>query len=214
MTTYTAVLPFAFRPYRNAFMRRCRLDVLEIDNTVTNRGIMCSHNLGIDEMRRTGSEWLIVMSAALRFDPSTGGLDFIEQLDRHEGQHVVEASGVYGWHLIAFHRSTLDAIGRWDANFTPYGFDDIDMSLRYQLAFNKGGRLWPKVPVKVRDAGMAHGLRRGKVKADAAPLIAYFQSKWGRHPGAWQQPNYEHPFNDASKPIQYWPDAEGDTWDR
>lgn len=214
MTTYTAVLPYAYRPYRDAFMRRCRLDVLEIDNTETNRGVMCSHNLGIDEMRRAGSEWLIVMSAALRFDKGTGGLDFIERLDEHAGHRVVEAAGVYGWHLIAFHRSTLERIGRWDANFSPYGFDDIDMSVRYQLAFGSGGQLWDKVPVAVRDVGMAHSLKLGKVSADALPRIAYFQSKWGRHPGASDQPTYEHPFNDTTKPIQYWPAAGGDSWDR
>jgi hypothetical protein len=195
-------------------MKRCKLNVFEVDNTKRNRGIMASHNLGIDEMRRNDSEWLIIMSAALRFGLSTGGLDFIEQLERHKGHQVIEAAGVYGWHLIAFHRDTIETVGRWDTNFSPYGFDDIDYSIRFQLAFGATGQLWHKVPVNVRDTGMAHSIKRGRIDAPAGPLIEYFRAKWGRHPGAWQEPHYEHPFNDASRSLKYWPAAWGDTWDR
>lgn len=213
MTTYTAVLPFVYQPYRDAFMRRCKLDVYEVDNTERNLGIMRSHNLGIDRMRADGTEWLIVLSAALRFG-KPGGLDFLEQLDAHDGHHVVEAAGVYGWHLIAFHRDTLDHIGRWDPNFSPYGFCDIDMSLRYQAAYNGSGQLWDKVPVNVRDAGMAHSLKLANVQADAAPRIDYFVRKWGRHPGASHLAAYERPFNNPGHSIGYWPPPEeGDRWD-
>jgi hypothetical protein len=214
VTTYTAVLPFVYKPYRDRFMKRCKLDVFEVDNTTTNRGVMRSHNLGIDEMKRAGSEWLVIMSAALRFDQDTGGRDFIEQLAQHEGHHVIEAAGVYGWHLIAFHCDTIERIGRWDANFSPYGFDDIDLSVRYQLAYQKTGQLWDKVPVKVADTGMAHSIKLANVQADAAPLIEYFRAKWGRHPGSWQEPTYEHPFNDPGNPVQFWPAVEDDSWDR
>lgn len=212
--SYTAVLPFVYRPYRNIFMKRCKLDVFEVDNTKHNRGIMCSHNLAIDEMKRAGSEWLIVMSAALRFDRDIGGRDFLDQLAARQGHRVVEADGVFGWHLIAFHRDTIEAVGRWDANYSPYGFDDIDYSLRYQLVFGGHGQLWDKAPVKVRDAGMAHSIKRARVEAAALPRIDYFRQKWGRHPGMWREPNYAHPFNDPTKSVKYWPDAWGDSWDR
>lgn len=213
MTTYVAVLPWVYRPYRDAFMATCRLDVFEVDNSELNLGIMVAHNLGLDRMREVGADWLIVMSAALRFG-LPGGLDFVAALDRMEGHRVVEAAGVYGWHLIAFHRSTLDAIGRWDENLSPYGFDDLDLSVRYQLVFGNNGQLWDKVPVDVRDEGMAHSLKLGGVDAPAEPRIRYWQDKWGRHPGASDQPTYEHPFNDPDNPVGYWPTTpHGSRWD-
>lgn len=211
--TYTAVLPWVYRPYRDAFMETCRLDVFEVDNSEHNLGIMRSHNLGIDRMRETGAEWLVVCSAALRFGPA-GGLDLIDHLDRMENYRVVEAAGVFGWHLIAFHRDAIDAVGRWDANFSPYGFDDIDWSVRYQLAYGTGGQLWDKVPVDVMDEGMGHSIKLAAVDAPAEPRIAYFERKWGRHPGAWQEPTYEHPFDDADNPVGYWPTYENERWDR
>lgn len=147
--TYTAVLPWVYKPYRDAFMETCRLDVFEVDNSRRNLGIMRSHNLGIDRMREDGTEWLVVMSAALRFGPA-GGLDLIDHLDHMTGHGVVEAAEVYGWHLIAFRRDIFDAIGKWDPNFSPYGFDDIDLSVRYRLAFREG-----RVLARVRGGDVA-----------------------------------------------------------
>jgi hypothetical protein len=211
MTSYTAVLPWIYKPWRDACMKTCRLDVYEVDNRQVNRGVMRSHNLGVDHMREHGNEWLVIMSAALRFGPA-GGLDFIDQLDSMNGHQVVESAGVYGWHLIAFHRSTLDVIGRWDPNFSPYGFDDLDMSVRYQLAFGVGGQLWDKVPVDVKDAGMGHSIKRANVAAPAQPLIDYFMAKWGRHPSASDRRTYRRPFNDSTNPIGFWPEYEGEAW--
>lgn len=212
MTTYTAVLPFVWQPYRDEFMETCRLEVFEVDNTVTNLGIMRAHNLGIDRMREDGTEWLVVLSAALRFGPA-GGLDFIEHLDRMGGHRVVEAKGVYGWHLIAFHCDTLATIGRWDPHFSPYGFDDIDLSVRYQLAYGNSGQLWDKVPVDVADAGMGHSIKLAEVDAPAQPRIDYFVKKWGRHPGDGNLPTYSRPFGNPGNPIGYWPSYEGERWD-
>jgi hypothetical protein len=206
MTTYTAVLPWVYKPYRDAFMETCRLDVFEVDNSEHNVGLMRSHNLGVERMEKDGTEWLVVLSAALRFGPS-GGLDFIDHLDRMQGHRAVEAMGVFGWHLIAFHRDTIDAIGRWDEQFTPYGFDDIDMSVRYQLVYGNGGQLWDKVPVDVDDAGMAHSIKLGGVESPAGPLIDYFVRKWGRHPGRGDLPTYGHPFNNPANPVSYWPEV-------
>ena len=209
MTTYTAVLPWVYEPYRDAFMESCRLDVFEVDNSVDNIGIMRATNRGIDRMRSDGSEWLVVMSAALRFGPA-GGLDFVDHLARLPDDRVVEAAGVFGWHLIAFHRDTLDAIGKWDPNFSPYGYDDLDMSWRYQCVYGNDGQLWRKVPVDVTDAGMAHSLKQGGVVADDDRCRSHYLAKWGGFTG---EERYRHPFADPSHPIGYWPDYEGERWD-
>lgn len=212
MTSYTAVLPFVWQPYRDEFMETCRLDVFEVDNTVENLGVMRSHNRGIDRMRQDGTEWLIVMSAALRFG-SAGGLDFVDHLDRMAGHRVVEADDVFGWHLIAWHRDTLAAVGKWDPHFSPYGFDDIDMSVRYQIAYGNGGQLWDKVPVDVTDTGMAHSIKLAGVDAPALPRIDYFRQKWGRHPGDGHLPTFTRPFGNPDNPLGYWPQYEGERWD-
>ena len=45
---YVVCLPFRVKEFRDEFMNNCKLDnILEIDNTVNNIGIMASHNLGI-----------------------------------------------------------------------------------------------------------------------------------------------------------------------
>lgn len=206
---YTVVMPYCYPPYKEACERTWRFDpdsVLMVDNTIMNRGIMRAHNMGIDKMVRDDTDWLIVLSAAIRFG-KPGGLDFIKQLDKHADYHVIEAAGVFGWHLIAFARHTIETIGRWDENFTPYGYDDIDYSLRFQRAFGIDGRmseLWIKVPVDVQDAGMAHGLNLANVKSDPNPKIFYFNQKWGRHPDHSWVLAYQHPWNDPSIPLTYW----------
>lgn len=205
---YTVVLPYVLQEYKDACVATCKFDpdsMLLVDNTVKNVGIMRAHNMGIDKMMADGSDWLIVLSAAIRFG-APGGLDFVERLKEHEGHHVIEASGVFGWHLIPFSRELLEKVGRWDENFTPYGFDDIDYSLRIQKTFalDNSKQLWEKVPVDAEDAGMAHSIKIAKVESPADPLIDYFKKKWGRHPGEWQAGDYDRPFN-KNVPIAYWP---------
>jgi hypothetical protein len=198
--------------------------VLLVDNTEHNLGIMAAHNRGIDLMRETGADWLVVLGASIRFG-APGGMDFIAQLAAHPDHDVLEGprwtpdqpdNGVYGWHLIAFRRPTLERAGRWDENFTPYGFCDIDMSLRIQraLGLDGPGPFWVKVPCDVRDEGMGHGIRLAGVSADPGRQIGYFHQKWGRHPGDSHLPAYARPFDDPGNPIGYWPPApNGARWD-
>lgn len=216
---WVAVLPFIDQGWADdctsSMAPEFLANTLLVDNTRRNIGIMASHNRGIDRMREVDAEWLVVVSAAIRFG-ALGGMDFVEALAAHDGHRVVEAAGVYGWHLIAFHRSTLDAVGRWDENFTPYGFDDIDMSLRIQRAFqlDPSEQLWTKVRGDWSDAGMAHSVHLGWVRTDTNALIDYFIRKWGRHPGASDVLAHMHPFDDPANPIGYWPDtADGGRWD-
>lgn len=214
---YTVVLPFAYKPYAVECINTMKFhedNLLLVDNTVNNMGIMKSHNLGIDKMFADDSDWLIIVSAAVRFG-EPGGLDFVDQLAEHSEHHVIEAAGVFGWHLIAFHRRTIELAGKWDENFTPYGFDDIDYSLRIQkaLRLDNTKQLWEKVPVDVKDMGMGHSIKLAKVHAPASPLIDYFVRKWGRHPGAYQDRDFDFPFNDPRNSLQYWPQAaNGSTW--
>lgn len=214
---YVVVLPFVHRPY----MEECRAtmapefldNVLFVDNTVNNLGIMKSHNLGVDKVIKEDADWLIILSAAVRFG-NPGGLDFIQHFIDFPEYNVIEAADVFGQHLIALSAQTLKRVGRYDENFGPfYGFEDVDYSLRIQKTYNYDARegatkiLWDKFSVDASDkkVGMAHSIKLGIIDDPAAPKIEYFKRKHGRHPGDSQLDSYDHPFNDPTKSWDWWP---------
>lgn len=216
---YVAVLPWIHKPYRDAFIETCKLDVFEIDNTQHNLGIMRSHNLAIDKMREENADWLIVMSAAIRFGPA-GGLDFVAALDNYficisaASEHTLKASaqvGVYGWHLIAFSRECIEKVGKWDENFSPYGWDDIDYSIRMQKAFPdpEYSRRTKKVPIDVYDTTMAHSINLAGVQTDNNHHIKYIESKWGAILHGDGKVNDVNKYNDtpfnSGNPVSWWP---------
>ncbi len=202
---YTVVMPYIYEPYKKECLETCKFsDVLLVNNTRRNRGIMASHNLGIKKMYRDDSDWLIIMSAAIRFG-KPGGLDFINELKKKPDYLVVESAGVFGWHLIAFSRKVIEAVGYWDENFTPYGFDDLDYAWRIKLAFNLEPPSWTKVIVNVNDMGMAHGIHLTGVTANTDKLREYFKIKWGIYPGESAENAWKHPFNNPSNGLDYCP---------
>lgn len=214
MTKFTVVLPYVYQEYKDAcestMAPEFRASTLFVDNTKTNMGIMWSHNRGVEAMMRTGSDWLIILGASIRFG-EPGGMDFIEELDKRFDHHVVEATPVYGWHLIAFSRDCLKRVGKWDENFSPYSLCDIDMSLRIQKAYKLDSTIntpkWEKAKVDATDEGMAHGINKTGVKAAYDPRNAYFIRKWGRGGGEYEKEAYDHPFNEPEAPLWYWPEA-------
>lgn len=228
---YVVVLPWVYRPYFEACMATVKFppeNMLIIDNSVNNLGIMRSHNMGIDRMKELGADWLIILSAAVRFGES-GGLDFIKVLEDHPDYYVIHAASenvkggkqqegggghneVFGWHLTAFNKEVFENIGRWDENFTPYGYDDIDLSLRLQK-FYKGRLGWDTFPVDVHDTTMAHSINLGGVVTDDQAKIDYFKDKWGRAHGDWQNMGYAHPFNNPKNSLAYWPPINGANYD-
>lgn len=226
---YAAILPYAWPPYiaacRATMAQELQVNTLFIDDTSPpgSIGIMRAHNAGIDFMRARDADWLIVISASVRFG-ANGGLDFIELLEQHPELHVINGAGkaiidgveqtlAMGWHLTAFRRDIFDAIGRWDENFTPYGFDDVDMTLRMKKHFKQDFKMDTFV-VDMEHTTRSHSIELAGVQAPSAPRIAYFVEKWGRHPGAWQWDGWEHPFNNPEHDLKYWPPApNGGHWD-
>lgn len=224
--TYLVCLPYAYQPYFDACratMKFPEQNMLLIDNTVKNVGIMRAHNMGAQRVLDEQLDWLVIVSAAVRFgDP--GGLDFIQVLADHMDHYVIHAAtqnvvggkqqesesggrnGVFGWHLTAFKREVFENIGLWDENFSPYGFDDIDLSIRIQKHY-KGKPGWDTYPVDVTDTTMSHSINLANVKSPSEPKIAYFKEKWGRYHGEWQIEPFDHPFNDSALPLSFWPQA-------
>lgn len=226
---YAVVCPYIWLPYFNDFKASIKLpeeNCLFIDNTINNIGIMAAHNKGIDFARQIGADWLIVMSASIRFG-AKGGQDFIELLEQHPELHVVNGAGkamidgaeqniAMGWHLTAFKTEIFDNVGRWDENFTPYGFDDVDLTIRMKKHYKEAFRM-DTFPVDMSHTVRSHSLQFAPEvvgEADSGPRIMYFVEKWGRHPGAWQWDGWEHPFNEPANSIKYWPPAKnGGRWD-
>lgn len=229
--SYVIVMPWIYKKYRDACVAtmapELREHLLEVDNTERNRGVMRSHNMGVAKMRAEGADWLIILSAAVRFGQPEGGRDFIQALEDHPDYYVAHAgssnspvvpdikksshqedpalqSKVFGWHLTAFRSHVFDDIGLFDEVLYPYGWDDIDLSIRLQHYY-KGKPGWGVFPVNVSDTTMAHSLALAGVKVDAQPQIDYMVKKWGRHPSDYQKSSYEHPFDDSTLPLSFWP---------
>lgn len=226
--TYVVVVPYAYKPYFEEFeatLKIPRENCLFIDDTdpVGGIGIMKAHNMGIDFMKERGANYLIVMSAGIRFGEE-GGMDFIRAIEEHPDDLVINGSGMatidgkrqrlaMGYHLTAFKADVFAAIGRWDENFTPYGFDDIDMMLRMKKYFASEYKV-ATYPVDMEHVSSSHSIQIAGVKAPSSPRIQYFVEKWGRHPGAWQWDGWIYPFNEPANSLAYWPPADnGSKWD-
>lgn len=224
---YIAVMPWVHKPYRDECVKTMhpdfRKNLLEVDNSEVNRGIMWAHNQGLKLAQDFRKDWLIIISAAIRFG-KPGGMDFIKQLEKHDDHYVIHAASqnvvggkqqteqsggvnaVKGWHLTGFKVDLLNEVGGWDLNFTPYSLCDIDLSIRIQK-YKKGAPGWNTYPCDVSDMGMSHGINlTDKVKATYPPRNEYFTRKWGRDGGDWQAETYDHPFNDKTKPLSWWPE--------
>lgn len=224
---YVAVLPWIYEPYYKDCIATMHPDfkanTLIIDNSQVNRGIMWSHNQGLKKMQEENADWLIILSAAIRFGKE-GGLDFVKVLEDHPDHYVIHAASdnvvggkqndgspggginkVKGWHCTAFSRDCLERVGGWDLNFTPYSLCDIDMSIRIQKEY-KGVPGWNTYPCDIDDTGlMGHSINLAKVEASYPPRNEYFKAKWGRDGGEWQVEAYDHPFNEPDKPISWYP---------
>lgn len=192
----------------------CRFDeaghLMVVDNSVTNRGIMRATNMGLDAM--TDEDWFVIMSSSLVFGPA-GGLDFVERLAELPPEHGI-ANGVptWGWHLVAFRRNVVERMGRWDENFTPYGLDDVDLSIR--ITKSMPDVAWGGVPIEADDRVMGWSMKSGKVDAPYAPIHAYFMAKWGCDVGHEFEEYNDHPFGLVDSSINYWPSINGAQWNR
>lgn len=225
---YAVVIPYAYKPYFDEFKATLKIpeeNCLFVDDTnpVGGIGIMKAHNMGIVFANERKADYLIVMSVGIRFG-EPGGLDFIKVIEDHPELLVINGAGrvtfegeaeqviAMGYHLTAFKMDIFHAIGYWDENFTPYGFDDIDLMLRMKKYFNTEYKV-DSFPVDMRHVSRSHSIQLAGVVAPSEPRIQYFTQKWGRHPGAWQWDGWAYPFNDPANSLAFWPPApNGGKW--
>ncbi|MGH9093847.1 MAG: glycosyltransferase family 2 protein [Acidimicrobiales bacterium] len=207
MASATWVLPSLDPEWRRACLASMadpiHVRTLVVDNSRTNRGVAASWNLGAGTMRAQGHEWLVIVSEAIRFGLA-GGLDLEAALDDDPGYPWVDA--LFGWHLIAFRASTIEAVGRFDEVFWPAYMEDTDYLYRMGLA----GIASPRENDRPRrqlthidavDAGTEHGLRTGRVRVDFGEQARRYRQKWGGDQG---HETYRTPYGD---PTLTWRDT-------
>ncbi len=236
MINYVGVLPYAYKPYFDECRKTIRPPLSEyiynIDNTKDNVGVAESWNRGIYYMRKFNADWLIIISATMRFGEA-GGLDMLRQIEKHQYAHIIHFAkkdvpeqnfggttappsydeGVFYWHLTAVRADVFDQVGYFDPNFYPIYFEDTDFDLRCKQVFGANDERRLILPVDAASAGLRHGVEKAGIKPETEKLIAYFATKWGRHPSAAELGEYSRPFNDYSKSVAFFPPARGRLWD-
>lgn len=234
-TRVVGVVPFVHKPYYEALkatLELPELSVMFIDNTQENLGVAGSWNRGIKFMEDTGSDWLIIMSAAMRFGHK-GGLDMLEQIENHPSADIIRfaektiseqrfdkrnkadnpswEAGAFYWHCTAISSEVVKQVGKFDENFYPIYFEDTD----YDLRIKKAGFAISDIiaPIDARSQSIGHAAKLENIKSDSSPAIAYFATKWGRHPSAAELGEYARPFNNPENSLAFWPPARGQVWD-
>lgn len=219
---YVVCAPYAYRPYFDEFIKTVKIpaeNMLLIDDTTPPGGIGIpkAHNMGIKFMKERGADWLIVMSAGIRFG-GKGGLDFISAIEGNPDNIIINAAGRWvvdgkeqiialGWHCSAFNKVIFEAVGGWDPGFTPYSLDDVDFTIRIQKHFGVHYKA-DTIECDFEHVDTAHSIKLGKVKGTYPPRDSYLQRKWGRNGAEWYKPAYDHPFNDPTKPLSYCPEPD------
>jgi hypothetical protein len=210
--SFFVVLPYNYRPWFDECIATLETRfVLAVDNTQVNKGVAASWNMGIDMVRLVDAEWLIIMSAAMRFG-QPGGQDFIDALEGDfvaaAGESLAYAEDKCDFHLAAISRRALDVVGRFDQNFWPAYWEDVDFNHRARLALPD--HTVKHVPIDGYCKGVNHGVELGGALRDTSERRAYMLAKWGD----LSSPIYQHPFNNPELPPDYWPEShDGGRWD-
>lgn len=155
-----------------------------IPNYDHNIGVPASWNFGVRRvLQDPDAEWLVLLSEAIRFG-TPGGEDFEDQLAG------AWTDGLFGWHLIGFHRDTLQRVGLFDEMFSPGYFEDTDLLYRMHLAGLPSPRendlpgATRNVAVEAADLGTEHSLTSGLVTVNLAAQADKYRTKWGGDQGA------------------------------
>lgn len=178
------VEPYGFRVHRDCFGH--------------NLGVARAWNIAANDVVERRLDYLIICSSLVVF----GGYlqtNWIEQLSRHRGVPMVEATG-HGWHLIAISGEVLRRVGVFDENFYPAYLEEADFLRRMDLAGVRAA--WANVWVNAMSIGSA--LHAERVKCPWSEKMRYYAEKWG---GDLGKERFTVPFNQAETHVSYWPKA-------
>lgn len=201
-----AVLPSIHPPYTERCLAGMHADLadrlLVVDNTTRNRGLAASWNRGAREVLATGADWLVIVSAGVRFGLA-GGRDFLDVLDGFSDAWVVESAAPVNQHLMGWSRAMLEGVGLADENFWPIYGEDADFSRRVHVAQSEGwGGTWENRPIDAWLAMPGHATKLAGVTVNWDRTWAHYTRKWGGQSG---HETYARPFGDDSLPLSFWP---------
>lgn len=227
MIKYQIVIPYVDEAYAEECLKTLKLPsshILAVNNTQQNKGVAGSWNLGIDMAKARKAEWLIIISASMRFGEA-GGKDMIEAVTKRPDCEVIRFAekqvpeqnfdkltaptwheGGFYWHCTAINMDTIKKVGKFDTNFYPIYFEDTD----YDLRIKKAGLL-PDIiyPIDAHSTGTGAALKQADIEVDTDKLVAYFATKWGSHPNAMRLGTYDKPFDNAANGLDFFPPAHG-----
>lgn len=165
-----------------------------------NLGCAASWNVGL----KRGCDRTIILSTSIRFEGQF--IPFMQDMWAISNDFGLLTN--QAWHLIVLGRGAVDRIGLADESLGKYTCEDNDLMWRMHLAGIHGARPGteahlPKfMPHGVMCVGNAVALKCGAIKPEFQQVQDRYVKKWGGLPG---QEKFLHPFNDASKPISWWP---------
>lgn len=181
--SYVAVIPSIFQPYTDDCLATCKLsNTLVVDNTVENKGVAASWNLGVQHMYDHHADWLLIISAAMRFGDK-GGLELVEAMNDDPFAIALEGAWGLGWHFIAFNRRVFDDVGTFDERYFPGYMEDLDFAYRVHRHYKVEPPYWKKIDVDGYVRSFAHATRYAGVEADHDKLLAIYVGKHGGPPG-------------------------------
>lgn len=174
-----------------------------------NLGIAASWNVGL----KVDADQTIIMSQTVRLAPAElsrrkepWGLGHLAKGIEKYGNEYGLTFGDQGYHLVSIGRKTVEEIGLFDENFMAYGEDD-DYRHRMDLAgitmpdwgdYEESGAYSIAFAIQKRIKHADESMVRGQHR-----IRDYYSFKWGLpHPGS-----YEHPFNDTTKGLDFWPEV-------
>lgn len=180
-----------------------------------NYGVARSWNLGARRVLEQKLDYLIILSTAIVFQE--GMLDFLELMNSELEPTGYQQYGVesqFSFHLVAIGRKTFEKVGLFDENFYPSYMEETDMLRRMELAgiysIMDGSKRFPLVNVSAWRRGLALSIKRGGLFVNFLGLQDYWREKWGvvaeYENQAQRDAMYNHPFNDPTKPLSYWPE--------
>ena len=174
-----------------------------------NIGVGRSWNKGVRKLLKENYDYLVILSATMRFNQ--GMDDFINYIQMDSSEYGLESQ--HGWHCIALGKKVFETVGLFDENFYPAYYEDSDFIRRMELSgihnpMSTTQRL-PRMDINAGFEGNAHGMRKGKVSVNMGACRQYFIDKWGYEPRYDTQRNrdilYKWPFNNPANELSFWP---------
>jgi hypothetical protein len=170
----------------------------EIEYQDENIGVPRAWNIGL----KKGYDWTFIASSSMMFYKNFSHvLDMIKDYDK-----LMFRTG-FDWHFLGIHKGAVEKIGYFDENFYPGYFENTDWDYRCYLS----GIYEPKMHVIKAICQGDHECLTYGLKFNHYKLHDYLTSKWGEDNkeinwGVGHWGSYQHPFNDSSNPIDYWPE--------